>query len=181
MDLELLSQVAIGIIVFFIILIVSNRIFFIKYSHKWRIKSSLKALEKIKTFENNGQIFSYLRKIDPFAMEELILHAIANNKEVKIIRNKRYTGDGGVDGKFTFQNKLFLIQVKRYSSYITKKQIEEFSNQIKLNKAYKGFFIHTGKTSQDILSFVKNEHLNMEIISGEKLIGLIKFGKINVL
>jgi len=136
--------------------------YYIKRSHRWRRKSSTKALNKIKLFENNGQIFSYLRKIEPFVVEELILDALNQRTDIKVIRNKRYTGDNGIDGcfylkddlenKFTYKH---IIQVKRYSSYINKNHIIDFIEQIKKEKATLGLFVHTSKTSDNIRELIK--------------------------
>ena len=149
-----------------------------KYSHTWRKKSANKVLEKIKHFDS-PQVFAYLRKVEPFIVEELILSALDQREEIKIQRNKRYTGDNGIDGKFVLKNKevniKFIVQVKRYSSYINPKHLKEFEEQIIKEKAYKGLFIHTGKTSKNLLEVSKNND-KLEIISGERLINLIRTG-----
>ncbi len=159
--------------------------FSVKYSHKWRRKSANKVLEKIKNMEDR-QVFAYLRKIDAFVMEELVLSAFDKREDIKIIRNKRYTGDNGVDGRIyhhTQSNgksvkRKYLIQVKRYSSYINKKHILEFEKQISEEKAYSGFFVHTGKTSKDIMQL--SREINMDIISGQKLIQLVKYSNVRL-
>ena len=152
-----------------------------KYSHTWRKKSANKVLEKIKHFDS-PQVFAYLRKVEPFIVEELILSALDQREEIKIQRNKRYTGDNGIDGKFVLKNKevniKFIVQVKRYSSYINPKHLKEFANQIHEENAYLGFFIHTGKTSKNSFAFAKSIN-NLEIISGQRLIKLIRFGAID--
>lgn len=149
-----------------------------KYSHTWRKKSANKVLEKIRHFDS-PQVFAYLRKVEPFIVEELILSALDQREDIKIQRNKRYTGDNGVDGRFYIKNKevnlKFVVQVKRYSSYINPKHLEDFQKQIIKEKADKGLFIHTGKTSKNSLELSKNDD-KLEIISGEKLINLIKTG-----
>ena len=71
-----------------------------------------------------------------------------------------------------------IIQVKRYSSFINTKHLKEFSNQITQENAYLGFFIHTGKTSKNSFAFAKSIN-NLEIISGQRLIKLIRFGALD--
>ncbi|MCT7910706.1 restriction endonuclease [Arcobacter lacus] len=160
-----------------------KRVFFNeKYSHKWRKKSAVKVLKKLENL-NEAQIFTYLRKIDPFTLEELILTVLEKREDIKIERNKKYTGDGGVDGRFYIleNNKKPLkciIQAKRYSSLINPKHLKEFANQINQENAYLGFFIHTGKTSKNSFAFAKSVN-NLEIISGRRLIKLIKFGALD--
>ncbi len=42
-----------------------------------------------------GQKIAYLRKIDPFVFEELLLEGF-ERRGFEVIRNRRYTGDGGL-------------------------------------------------------------------------------------
>ena len=154
-----------------------------KSSHKWRKKSSLKMLEKIDTFAPQ-QVFAYIRKIDPFVFEEAILSALEKREDIQVIRNKRYTGDGGIDGIFFIKiqteegviiNKKCLIQAKRYKSFVNSSHIEDFNQKILNEEAHLGLFVHSGKTRKSSLSENKHsEHL--KIISGDKLIKLLKHG-----
>jgi len=50
-------------------------------------------------------VFAYLRKVEPFIVEELVLSALDQREDIKIQRNKRYTGDNGVDGRFYIKTK----------------------------------------------------------------------------
>lgn len=43
--------------------------------HQRRRKKAQKVANKLKTFTENGQILTYLRKIDPFVFEEMLLNA----------------------------------------------------------------------------------------------------------
>lgn len=86
----------------------------------------MKNLEKIRSFEGdnvNDRIINYLRKINPFTFEEMLL-SLFNESGCKIKRNKKYTGDGGLDGKFKFKGKWYFIQAKRYSNYIRSTDVE---------------------------------------------------------
>lgn len=149
-----------------------------KGSHKWRRKSANKAFLKVKSFEHPGQVFGYLRKVDPFVVEEIILNAIDQKMDVaEVIRNDRYTGDGGIDGRFVYypnsnkaNKQLGIVQVKRYQSYINNKDVEIFEKQIEEENAGIGLFVHTGKTGK--ASYRKNS--KVIILSGQKLIDLIK-------
>lgn len=55
-------------------------------------------IDKINTFPHFGQKIAYLRKIDPFVFEELLLEGF-ERRGFEVIRNRRYTGDGGIDGR----------------------------------------------------------------------------------
>lgn len=167
------DQFIIPIFFIFHILFIFILYFFLKKSQKrWRIKASFKYLKKIEniTGENEFQLtIGYLRKIDPFIFEEMILSRI-KLQGYKIYRNKRYTGDGGIDGKFKYNRKLYYIQAKRYKSYITKSHVIEFDNLIKKKKV-KGLFVHTGKTGKGSKNL---ESQNMTFLSGKNMILFLK-------
>ena len=150
-----------------------------KASHRWRKKSASKTLQKVRQFENDGQVISYLRKLDPFVFEELLLLAISENLNCTVIHNRKYTGDGGVDGKFILHQgnskKLYLIQAKRYSSHINHNDILKLSKEVENQKAFRGLFIHTGKSGKQSWKNSFNVS-NVEIVSGEKLVELVRFG-----
>jgi len=151
-----------------------------KKSHIWRQKSANRALDILKVFKNDGQIVSYLRKLDPFVFEELLLIAIAQNKNCKVIRNSKYTGDGGVDGKFIYTNDdkkkyLYLVQAKRYSAHINNKDVLTLSKKAKEEKAYQGLFIHTGRSGKAAWKSAYCSD-NIKILSSSKLVDLIKYG-----
>lgn len=164
-------------IVFSIIFI---SIFFIKSqkkSHKWRIISAKKTLLKLRAFEHDGQILNYLKKIDAFVFEELLLFVFNENDKIEIIRNKKYTGDGGIDGTFFINKSKYLIQAKRYNNFINISHIKKFSEDINKNRALKGYFIHTGKTRKSTKNIYKEDE-KIEIISGDKLVKFIRYGNI---
>lgn len=146
-----------------------------KIRHNRRIKKAKQISKKLLEIKKNNNdnykaiSFSYLRKINPFVFEELILSSI--EKQGKIIkRNKSYSNDGGLDGIF-YDKKYgkILIQSKRYKSYITKRHVEEFLKIVKKNN-YKGIFVHTGKTGKYTKLL---EDKNVCFVSGEYLIDII--------
>lgn len=139
--------------------------------HKFNRGKASKVLKKINTLEHDGQKINYLRKIDPFVFEELLLDSF-DAKGYKIKRNKRYTGDCGIDGiVFDGQGKKILVQAKRYSGYIDPGHVELFSELIQRTGAFAGYFIHTGKTSpRTRLKFRKGR---VRIIGGGELIRLV--------
>lgn len=146
-----------------------------KFAPRWRVKIGDKIIKKLRKNLNNklyseGQCLSYLRKIDPFVFEELLL-SIYKERGFKIKRNKRYTGDGGIDGIVWIDGCKTYIQAKRYKSYIQKKHVLEFILLTEKDHV-NGVFIHTGKTGAK----TKNEAFNnnIEIISGRKLIDFIQ-------
>lgn len=152
-----------------------------KWKHIYRVKKAKKIIQKIKIIAstNGGYAKSilYLRKINPYVFEELILTVIENSN-IRIYRNKRYSGDGGVDGIFKIKQGKVLIQCKRYSRYINPQHVQAFAYEIQ-QKYYKGIFVHTGKTG-DKSKFISQQHNKLIILSGTHLIDVI-IGKNTIL
>ncbi len=151
-----------------------------KGKHYYKIKQGERILKKIRSFNGDNQeerILNYLKKINPFTFEELLL-SLFKESGCKIKRNKKYTGDGGIDGKFKYNGSWYFVQAKRYSNYIKNTDVEAFSN-ICIKNNVRGLFIHTGKTgksSHNIASL--NE--NLLIIEPHELIKFIKTGKLKI-
>lgn len=138
--------------------------------HKRNVKAATKIINKLREFDNLGARLSYLRKIDPFVFEELVLSSF-EAKGYRIKRNKRYTGDGGIDGRVKKDGKWYLVQAKRYSASINPSHVLEFNDVIKKHNAAGGFFVHTGRTGAKSLEYKTD---CIEFVSGDKLLTLIK-------
>lgn len=146
--------------------------------HFKNYRTAKKVSKKINSqdFLYDSMILSYLRKIDPFVFEELLLYTF-RQRGLKTYRNKRYTGDGGIDGKVRIDGKVYYIQAKRYQEYINLQHVIEFNELCKrFNK--KGFFIHTGKTGEAAGKIGRNESSNIQIVSGQKLIDFLKYKEV---
>ena len=155
------------------ILYLSYRRKFNRHKHNW--KKAIQTIEKLNSFSGEnieGRQLSYLRKIDPFVFEEVLMYSM-KMKGLNVIRNKRYTGDGGIDGKvIDKKGNKYLIQAKRYKSYINLAHVKEFGELVQKSKwTKKGLFIHTGKTGKGVYTELKNYPI--QIVSGKKLIDLI--------
>jgi restriction system protein len=140
--------------------------------HVRNIKLANKFLEKINFIANKNPAlaFGYLRKINPFVFEELLLLAF-KKQNYRIQENLRYTGDKGIDGTvFDVTGKKYLIQAKRYKGCINAAHVENFSALVNKTNAHAGFFIHTGRTGRKPYSAKSND---VRIISGSRLINLI--------
>nr|WP_315419671.1 restriction endonuclease [uncultured Pedobacter sp.] len=145
--------------------------------HKRNISNGEKIILKLRSFNGefkNQRILTYLRKVNPYVFEELVLTALEQKNHI-IHRNKSYSGDGGIDGIVFNANKRLLIQVKRYQGNIKSSHLSDFNNLIQQNGAHGGYFIHTGKTSAK--SYQNFKGTQIEIISGQKLIDLILYQK----
>ena len=126
-----------------------NRIrLFKKKKHLYKIKKSKQVISKIKKIakSSNGyaKAIMYLRKIDPYVFEELILTVVEQNN-IKITRNTKYSGDGGLDGKFKLNNQVILIQAKRYKNYINLQHVTTFITLVN-KKNHLGLFMNKART-----------------------------------
>lgn len=137
---------------------------------RWRHKAAKRVLEKLQTLDNLPTKIAYLRKIDAFIFEELILEAF-ERRGCRVKRNKRYTGDGGIDGKFWINKHLYLVQAKRYSNHISAAHVREFVALCAKHRS-KGIFVHTGRTGK-LSKEIAQQCSNVTIISGERLIQLV--------
>src|SRR3546814_6309274 len=63
----------------------------------------------------------------------------------RVIRNRRYTGDGGIDGEVIIDGQRWLIQAKRYRDAIRPEHVWDFA-QMCATRRRRGMFIHTGRT-----------------------------------
>lgn len=134
---------------------------------RYRLKAR-KIYRKINSIDNDKPLWliTYLRKINPYVFEELILYAFKQNGW-RIRRNRSYSHDGGIDGKVYCRNKEYFIQAKRYSSYINLKHLEDFINICKSHHV-EGFFVHTGKTGEEARTLASMSP-EIRIISGRDL------------
>jgi len=127
----------IGICFFLFLLLFRKK----KGRHQRNIQQSKKLIKRFHKFEFNGQKINYLKKIDPYVFEELLLSGF-EKKGYKIKRSKRYSGDGGVDGViFDKEGVEIYIQAKRYKNYIHLQHLKDFETLIN-SKSVKGLFIH---------------------------------------
>ncbi len=127
---------------------VSARVRLPSTKHQRYIQQAELVLKRLRSGEVQlPKALAILRKMNPYAFEELLL-TCCHEQGWKIERNFRYTKDGGLDGRVAIAGRLYLIQAKRYRGYINLKHIRDFNQVIQQEKAYGGFFIHSGKTSK---------------------------------
>lgn len=137
--------------------------------HKWNQQQSYRDLTRLRAIdplENPGRCINWLRKVNAYRFEEMILSEL-DRRKLKIERNESYSGDGGIDGRFYLNDALWLVQAKRYSGFVKGDHIREFE-QICEQHGAQGLFVHTGKTPKN-LSHFKRQIGCVRIISGEEL------------
>lgn len=147
--------------------------------HRWKVKKSRALLQTIKNIssQENGsaRALGYLRKIDPYLFEELIL-TVFEESNIRVYRNKSYSGDGGLDGIVKISGKKYCIQCKRYQHHINKKDVEKLILDARLGGFSGGLFFHTGKTGPGSKELFKDNLNGVRFISGSSLIGFISSG-----
>lgn len=121
---------------------------------------------------SDGQVLAYLRKINPYVFEELVLESFAE-AGYRIRRNDRYSGDGGIDGRMEKDGTKYLVQCKRYAGHIQLEHVRQFAGTCRREKC-RGVFVHTGRTGEGVRLFLGDECPDIEIWSGAKLAQLAR-------
>jgi restriction system protein len=159
-----------AIVVFYLIV-------FAKSKEKWRIDKSKYVLKELNKMSDPSHIFTKLRRLDPFLYEELILTSIdINNPNVEITRNKRYTGDGGIDGVIKINGVIVAIQAKCYTNEIVTSDVLKLQTDMAKVGATYALFVHTGRTRP--ATWTKTKDSNVFIVSGASMIALLVRGKL---
>lgn len=142
--------------------------------HRRYRKTAEGIIKKLPTLAGDAQRLSYLRRVNPYVFEELLLLAM-EHQGLKVIRNASYSGDGGLDGQVFIRGRRYLIQAKRYSRAIDPAHVEEFSLLLSRHQCC-GLFIHTGRTgvkSRLHASSGNDPAFPVYIISGQRLLTLL--------
>jgi restriction system protein len=141
--------------------------------HRRNVRQSRVLLRRLAGFEHEGAVLAYLRKVDPYLMEELVL-SLLEERGVFVLRNRSYSGDGGLDGRLWWPGRGWhAVQCKRYSSAINPAHAREFQSLVRA-RFRGGVFVHTGRTgdqSQEALA-----PAGLFILSGSGLTCSIKGG-----
>ncbi len=142
--------------------------------HRKRVKHSKEILQKLRKFRgegSNARCLIYLRRLEPLLFEELVLSAFEDIGAI-VLRNRRYTADGGIDGQVWFP-KLgwYAIQCKRYSAHVARSDVKTFCDLIGKRRFSGGLFVHTGRTGRASYDTIRIGAVLL--LSGDKLTQLI--------
>ena len=138
--------------------------------HRWRRRQAREMCEQLRGRDRDQPValhYARFRAMDPLAFEELLLEAFERRGH-RVIRNCRYTGDGGVDGEVIIDGIRFLIQAKRYKDAIRPEHVWDFA-QLCATRRQRGLFIHTGRTG-GMSRAVVDGATGIQIVSGQKLL-----------
>lgn len=143
--------------------------------HGWRWRAARRLRRRvIKGAFTPERTIGHLWSVDPFVFEELVLLSF-RKAGYHIQRNKRYTGDGGMDGRMSKGGRRWLLQMKRYGGHIDAADVRAFAELCREHGVY-GAFVHTGRTGGGAREAVR-EAENVFIVSGERLWRLIARGE----
>lgn len=163
-----LTVVGIALLVWFL------RSSHIPVRHRWRRRQARNMCGQLQSADRSqppAVVYARLRSMDPLAFEELLLECF-ERRGLQVTRNRRYTGDGGIDGKVKICGGVWLVQAKRYADAIRPEHVEAFA-QLCAAKSMPGLFIHTGRTGPSTRTLL-NRHPHIQIISGDQLLALIR-------
>ncbi|ENI8091237.1 restriction endonuclease [Salmonella enterica] len=138
--------------------------------HRRYRETAQRVLMRLPELSSDGARLNYLRKINPYVFEELLLLAL-EKQGLDVIRNHSYSGDGGLDGQVFIDGKRWLIQAKRYSRSISPQHIREFG-ELLAREGCCGFFIHTGRTGRKSVNDLQCWR-TMQLVSGQRLLNLL--------
>ncbi|MDQ2077461.1 restriction endonuclease [Marinimicrobium sp. ABcell2] len=124
----------------------------------------------MRKLETPARQFGYLRKVNHFIFEEMILAAL-EEAGFAITHNQRYTGDGGIDGRFQLAGQEVLIQAKRYRHHIRAADVKEFA-EVCHRHQLKGIFVHTGRTGK-LANEIGRSVPSVDIVSGQRMLNLL--------
>ncbi|EAU9187122.1 restriction endonuclease [Salmonella enterica] len=138
--------------------------------HRRYRQNAERVLCRLTALDSDGARLKYLRKINPYVFEELLLLAFERQGHL-VVRNQTYSSDGGLDGQVFIDGKRWLIQAKRYRRTISPQHIREFGELITREQCC-GFFIHTGRTGRKSVNYLQCWR-TIQLISGQRLLDLL--------
>jgi restriction system protein len=150
-------------------------------AHRRRIRRSRAVLRELRAMRGDAaaaRAFGYLRKVDPLVCEEVVLSAL-EDAGVFVLRNKRYTGDGGIDGRCWLLGagwRMHVVQIKRYDAAITPSHVAAFAQRVRQGRWAGGLFVHCGRTGP--MSYLALRGTDLVLVSGDVLLRLLIFGQL---
>lgn len=143
-------------------------------THQRNRRQSKRVLQAVRAFKEPGmaaRCLCYLREVDPLVFEEVVMSAL-EDAGFLVLRNRSYSGDGGIDGAFwSPQLGWYAVQVKRYRAHIDRQHVRDFSNAIRQRGFDGGLFVHTGRSGAGVYPVLAE--VGMGLLSGQRLVELV--------
>ncbi|NDL64274.1 restriction endonuclease [Acerihabitans arboris] len=138
--------------------------------HRRYQRQALRVLSRLPQLRDDAARITYLRKVDPYVFEEVLLTAFLRQGN-RIKRNASYSGDGGKDGQVWVNGQRWLIQAKRFAGNIQAQHVRDFGALVRQEHCH-GFFVHTGRTG-DVSRDVLDAYPEIALLSGGRLLKLL--------
>lgn len=144
--------------------------------HRRRVLRSRKILRELRAIRGeaaSARAFCYLRRIDPLVCEEVVLSAL-EDAGAFVLRNRRYSGDGGLDGRCWLPGAgwgIHAVQVKRYDAAVIPAHLAALSKLVDEGGWAGGLFVHCGRTGP--LSYAVLRGSRVALVSGKALLRLL--------
>ena len=147
--------------------------------HRRRVRASRRALRHLRRWGKSaeaGRVYGYLRAMDPLLFEELVLTALEQGGRL-VLRNTRYTGDGGIDGKVYIGGCGWVaLQAKRYCRHVDHRDVQALVLLVERGAVAGGLFVHTGRTGA--AAYRDLGGTRVQLLSGDRLLDLLLTGKL---
>ena len=150
--------------------------FQVPLQHRWRRRQARTMAAQLRGRDRDQPpqlLYARLRAMDPLAFDELLLESFERRGQ-KVIRNRRYTGDGGIEWHVVINGIVWFIQAKRYADSIRPDHVVAFAALCRA-KGRRGLFIHTGRTGPQSRAAIAHGG-EIEIISGRMLLAVLTDG-----
>ncbi|WP_215409660.1 restriction endonuclease [Janthinobacterium sp. JC611] len=142
--------------------------------HRRRIGQSRAVLRAVRQFRGDGyaaRCLAYLRNVDPLVFEEVVLSAL-EDAGLFVLRNPRYSGDGGIDGKVWLPGYGWCaVQSKRYGGHVNHHHVAAFGEAICHHGFGAGLFLHTGRSGAAVYPHLTTS--KVVLVSGTSLVQLV--------
>ena len=137
--------------------------------HVRRRREAARQLNRLLRMKSASKQLAHLKTVNPYVFEEMILTALQRRGH-RVVRNLRYSHDGGIDGQALIRGRHYLIQAKRYNRHINPAHVEHFV-QICRKRRRRGLFVHTGVVSERSTRIARKGRV--EIIGDEYLLKIL--------
>ena len=151
----------------------------LKKNHRLNIQAARQQLQQLREYILTAPsedvlkiVIGTLRRTKPFVFEEMLLHCF-KEQGYQVVRNERYTGDDGIDGRLYKDGKLYFVQSKRYSGLIQSAHVHEFEQVIQKFGADGGFFVHSGRTGDRSKGVLRQPGSKIVLVSGMGVVDLV--------